>query len=182
MRTSGFKRWSSSSILFLAAASQSVAARWSFTGSLEQARLYAIGTVLPNGEVLVVGGSYRGTFVQYGLTSAELYNPSTGTSSFAGSLNTWRYSHTATLLNNGTVLIVGGLNNNTRLSSRSYTIPPPDASPSPAVSTACAREPRSRCSTTGWFCSRGGMTAPSTFRVPRSTTPLRERSPSSREA
>lgn len=117
MRTIGLKRWLSSSVLFLAAASQSVAASWSFTGTLEQARLYATGTVLPNGEVLVVGGSYRGTFVQYGLTSAELYNPSTGTSSFTGSLNTGRYSHTATLLNNGTVLVVGGLDNNTRLSS-----------------------------------------------------------------
>lgn len=117
MRTIGLKRWLSSSVLFLAAASQSAAASWSFTGTLEQARLYATGTVLPNGEVLVVGGSYRGTFVQYGLTSAELWNPSTGTSSFTGSLNTGRYSHTATLLNNGTVLVVGGLDNSTRLSS-----------------------------------------------------------------
>jgi len=182
MRTIGLKRWLSSSVLFLAAASQSVAASWSFTGSVEQARLYATGTVLPNGEVLVVGGSYRGTFVQYGLTSAELYNPSTGTSSSTGSLNTGRYSHTATLLNNGTVLIVGGLDNNTRLSSAESYDPPPDASPSLAVSTACAREPRSRCSSTGWFCSREGMMAPSTFRVLRSTTPRQERSPSSREA
>jgi hypothetical protein len=105
MRQIGLKGRLSSSVLFLAAACQSVAARWSFTGSLEQARLHATGTVLPNGEVLVLGVSYRGTFVQYGLTSAELYNPSTGTSSYTGSLNTGRYSHTATLLNNGTVLI-----------------------------------------------------------------------------
>jgi len=34
-----------------------VAASWSFSGSIEQGRLYATGTDLPNGEVLVVGGS-----------------------------------------------------------------------------------------------------------------------------
>jgi hypothetical protein len=117
MRTIGLKRWLSSSVLFLAAASQSVAASWSFTGSLEQARLYATGTVLPNGEVLVVGVRTEAHSFSTALPARNCDNPSTGTSSFTGSLNTGRYLHTATLLNNGTVLVVGGLDNNTRLSS-----------------------------------------------------------------
>src|ERR1700739_4558103 len=91
---------------------------WSFTGSMQQARMYFTATLLDNGQVLVVGGTYRGTFVQYGLTSAELYNPATGTFSTTGSLNTGRYGHSATLLNNGKVLIAGGTNTATgRLAS-----------------------------------------------------------------
>lgn len=84
-------------LVLFALSLQVQAQSWSFTGSMEQARNYFTATLLNNGEVLVLGGSYRGTFVQYGLTSAELYNPSTGTFSFTGSLNTGRYSHTATL-------------------------------------------------------------------------------------
>ncbi len=65
-------------------------------------------TLLPNGKVLVAGGqSMTGTsFVA--LSSAELYDPNTGAWSATGSLVTERYNHTATLLPNGKVLIVGG--------------------------------------------------------------------------
>jgi len=55
--------------------------------------------------VLFVGGVGRGwTF----LRSAEVYDPATGRSERVGSLSVPRESHTATLLEDGRVLIVGG--------------------------------------------------------------------------
>src|SRR6185436_9740079 len=46
------------------------------------------------------------------ISSAELYDPATGTWSLTGSLNGARYQHTATLLNNGKVLVEGGFDIN----------------------------------------------------------------------
>jgi len=63
---------------------------------------YSTATLLPNGKVLIVG-AYGG------LSSAKLYDPATGTFSPTGSLWTGRGWHTATLLDNGRVLIAGGL-------------------------------------------------------------------------
>jgi N-acetylneuraminic acid mutarotase len=76
---------------------------WSYTGSLNQARYSHTATRLPNGKVLVAGG-YAGNSY---LSSAELYDPITGTWSSTGNLNAARAGHTATLLQNGKVLIVG---------------------------------------------------------------------------
>jgi hypothetical protein len=80
------------------------------TGSLAQARTQHTATLLQNGMVLVVGG-YNfccGGSVE-SLSSAELYNPATGTfASAGGRLNYGHFDHTATLLNDGTVLIAGG--------------------------------------------------------------------------
>lgn len=85
--------------------------QWSATGSLSVARWGASATLLSNGKVLVAGGAdhpYGGTF----FATSELYDPATGTWSPTGSLSIGRYAHTATLLNNGKVLVVGGYNNN----------------------------------------------------------------------
>ena len=81
---------------------------WSITGSLNTGRGSHTATLLPNGSVLAAGGG--GVSASYDPivnTSAELYNPATGTWSYTASLSR-RASHTATLLANGQVLVSGG--------------------------------------------------------------------------
>jgi hypothetical protein len=62
-------------------------------------------TPLEDGTVLIAGGMVR---EHNNLTSAELYDPDTGTFAPTGDLITARVSHTATLLQDGRVLLVGG--------------------------------------------------------------------------
>ena len=80
---------------------------WQVTSNMSTARVNPTATLLNNGKVLVVGGySYDSDCCP--LTSAEIYDPATGTFSPTGSLSTGRRNSTATLLNNGSVLIAGG--------------------------------------------------------------------------
>jgi WD40 repeat protein len=81
---------------------------WSAAGSLNQSRSSHTAILLNNGKVLVAGGSRNSGPV----ATAELFDPGSGpngTWTAAGSLNTARYIHTATLLTNGKVLVVGGI-------------------------------------------------------------------------
>ncbi|MFH2007580.1 MAG: kelch repeat-containing protein [bacterium] len=63
-------------------------------------------TLLPNGEVLVTGGTNNGVY----LDTALVYNPSADSWRDVGSMSVLRSSHSATLLQDGRVLIVGGRN------------------------------------------------------------------------
>jgi large repetitive protein len=78
---------------------------WSVTGLLAEARSDHTATLLPDGTVLVAGGSFGGP---HALASAELYDPATGTWSASGPLAEARSGHTATLLPDGRVLVAGG--------------------------------------------------------------------------
>jgi Galactose oxidase, central domain len=78
------------------------------TGSMSTSRYGATATLLANGKVLVVGGFGPGTSELPRLATAELYDPLRGTFSETGTLAFPRVQHTATLLNDGRVLITGG--------------------------------------------------------------------------
>ena len=90
---------------------------WTNTGSLTTRRYQHTATLLASGKVLVAGGSYETPMLTYYQSSAELYDPATGTWTMTGSLTTERTQHTATLLPNGKVLVVGGWNSSVFLYS-----------------------------------------------------------------
>gem|GEM_PF-1691990 len=78
---------------------------WAPTGSLAMARRNHTATLLPDGRVLVTGGTHGGGTLQ---NSAEVYDPAVGTWSPSGHMATARSHHSATLLADGRVLIAGG--------------------------------------------------------------------------
>ena len=78
------------------------------TSGFLQPRAYHTATLLPNGKVLMAGGS--GTWGALpGLTStAEIYDPVTDTFTWTANLVENRENHGASLLPDGTVLLTGG--------------------------------------------------------------------------
>jgi WD40 repeat protein len=98
--------------LFMILPQFALAANWKLTASLDTPRVYHTATLLLNGKVLVVGGYGPSGPVDTYLKSCRLYDPATGTWANAADLVVGtipgRYSHTATLLPNGMVLVAGG--------------------------------------------------------------------------
>jgi hypothetical protein len=90
-----------------------LAAAWSPTAPMSDARTNFTATLLANGKVLMVGG--YGSPPSY-LPNCELYDPAAnggaGAWSPTGSLATARYGQTATLLPNGKILVAGGTGTN----------------------------------------------------------------------
>lgn len=83
--------------------------KWTATGSMTTGRCQHTATLLPNGKVLVAGGYEYNSHNSTGFSSAELYDPVTGTWSDTGSMNIGRSVHSATLLPNGKVLVASGI-------------------------------------------------------------------------
>lgn len=79
---------------------------FSATGNMTSARVNHTATLLANGKVLLTGGDVDQ--VGTSLASAELYDPATGTFAATGAMTVARSLHTATLLANGRILICGG--------------------------------------------------------------------------
>jgi hypothetical protein len=83
---------------------------WAATGSMIDARVEFVATLLNDGRVLVAGGdSAKGPDSTPG---AELYDPHTGTWAATGAMKLGNYANQAALLANGKVLVVGGNNAN----------------------------------------------------------------------
>jgi N-acetylneuraminic acid mutarotase len=83
---------------------------WGSTGSLHVARERQASATLSNGRVLVTGGTGTcGAGECPTLTSAELYDPRSGTWTSAGNMVHRRWAHQATTLPSGLVLVEGGV-------------------------------------------------------------------------
>lgn len=80
--------------------------RWTATGSMAEGRTGHTATRLPDGTVLVTGGCACSDPDAGERVSAELYDPGSGRWTATGSMGTARIGHTATLLPDGTVLVV----------------------------------------------------------------------------
>ncbi len=87
---------------------------FSATGSMAVTRVGAAVALLPDGQVLFAGGTdsmgYTGTDHTGDLSSAELYDPTTGTFRPTGSMLQGS-GQTATVLNDGRVLVLGEVRN-----------------------------------------------------------------------
>ncbi|HSB75920.1 MAG TPA: kelch repeat-containing protein [Terriglobales bacterium] len=81
---------------------------FSSTGSLHTTRAFHSATLLANGKVLIVGGVGPCSDYCRELSTAEIYDPLTGTFSATGSMALGRAGQTATLLADGKVLVTGG--------------------------------------------------------------------------
>jgi hypothetical protein len=90
-----------------------LAGTFAATGSMVTARIDHTATLLNDGTVLLTGGDTLSSNTFTGLASAELFNPTSGTFSATGSMGTDRQYHTATLLNDGRVLVIGGFSDQT---------------------------------------------------------------------
>ncbi|MHB8790919.1 MAG: kelch repeat-containing protein [Desulfobulbaceae bacterium] len=88
---------------------------WNNAATMSINRESHTATLLPDGRVLVTGGAlliggYEGIGSIGNLASTEIYDPASDTWSWAGDLSIARANHTATLLPDGRVFVVGGGN------------------------------------------------------------------------
>lgn len=88
--------------------------RFSSTGSMTQPRVNAAATRMADGRVLITGGFNFTAETFTNLTAAEIYDPATSRFSPTGSMSVPRTGHSAPLLHDGQVFVVGGTATNIR--------------------------------------------------------------------
>jgi hypothetical protein len=81
---------------------------FAFTGDMLAARQSHTSVLLGTGKVLLIGGQ-GGVGGGTALSTTELYDPVAGSFSASGPMSTPRFFHTSTVLQNGQVLVTGGL-------------------------------------------------------------------------
>jgi Galactose oxidase, central domain/Kelch motif len=97
------------------------AGTWSVVGHMSVPRVGHAAALLSDGRVLVVGGDTSNAPPNFGRTAtAELYDYRTGTWSTTGNMTAIRSGHTATLLQNGKVLVAGGFYSDTIRTAELY--------------------------------------------------------------
>lgn len=80
---------------------------WTSTGNLADTRWHHTATMLSNGKVIIIGGNSLNGSADVVRATAEIYDPLTGTWSFTSTMHEGRATHTATLLQNGKVVVAG---------------------------------------------------------------------------
>jgi N-acetylneuraminic acid mutarotase len=84
---------------------------WTAAAPLGTARRDFAAAVLADGRVLVTGGIPAGQgFPSTGLATVEIFDPTAGTWTVAADMHAARWDHSATLLEDGRVLVAGGGN------------------------------------------------------------------------
>jgi len=91
-------------VLTINAVAFAASGTWAAAGNMLSPRDGHVAILLPNGKVLVAGGTNNGV----ALASAELYNPAAKTWASTGSMHVARAFAHAVLLSSGLVLIMGG--------------------------------------------------------------------------
>ncbi|MBN2526424.1 MAG: hypothetical protein JXR76_08520 [Deltaproteobacteria bacterium] len=83
---------------------------WTHTGRMNEERIHYGAVLLADGRVLVVGGAPAGnSWTSEVLLSAEIWNPYTGAWTTVASMKTKRIYPSVTRLENGHVLVLGGI-------------------------------------------------------------------------
>jgi len=113
---------------------------FSATGGMAAARINNTATLLANGQVLVAGGLVPGPNGS-ALGSAELYDPVSGTFAPTAGMNESRQAHTATLLWDGRVLVVAGVNNGPEILASAELYTPAVVNRAPAAICRDIRRP-----------------------------------------
>jgi len=90
---------------------------WEYTGDMHSQRSYFTLSLLPDGRVLAAGGYYYDSDDHY-LNSSEIFNPvDQQWYNVADSMSAGRRNHTATMLLDGRILVVGGENASDKLNT-----------------------------------------------------------------